>query len=168
MKYYYCYIDTPLGTVCAVADEQAILFLNFYEDNDLYLHKIQKQLPTTLIAMKNVILDFLEDELKLYFQGSLRQFMTPVSLSFGTTFQKNTWRVVQGIEYGKKLSYQQVACVMQHDRAVRSVGQANGANNILILIPCHRVIQSNGLLGGYAAGVERKEWLLNHEKRLLS
>ena len=168
MKNYYSYIKTPLGEMCAVADEQAILFLKFCEDNDLHLHKIQQMLQATLIPTKNTVLDLLEDEMERYFQGSLQHFVTPICPAFGTNFQEKTWRIVQGIPYGKTLSYQQVAYVMEQDRAVRAVGQANGANHILILIPCHRVIQSNGLLGGYAAGVERKQWLLDHEERLLS
>lgn len=167
MNLYYCYLGTPLGQMCAVAHDQAVLFLKFCENKDEQKSILNKIFSGDLIQQKNSILDLLEDELNRYFQGTLQQFSTPIDTKLGTYFQKTTWQAVQSIGYGVTISYKQIAGAMQQEKASRAVGNANGANNILILVPCHRVIQADGSLGGYTAGIDRKKWLLEHEQSFL-
>jgi methylated-DNA-[protein]-cysteine S-methyltransferase len=102
------------------------------------------------------------NQLDDYFNGRRSHFNIPLSLS-GTTFQLNVWHALQDIPYGSTISYQQLANTLHRHRAVRAVGAANGKNPISIIIPCHRVIGSNGHLTGYAGGLHRKAWLLKHE-----
>jgi AraC family transcriptional regulator of adaptative response/methylated-DNA-[protein]-cysteine methyltransferase len=109
-------------------------------------------------------MEALGQELKAYFAGSLRQFKTPIIL-IGTPFQQVVWKAVQEIPYGQTRSYADIARAIGKPKAVRAVGTAIGANPIWVIVPCHRVIQSNGGLGGYAGGLERKRWLLEHERR---
>jgi O-6-methylguanine DNA methyltransferase len=150
--------------MCAVADDTSIMYFNFCEQLDQQLFfKSAQFFGRKIVQQKNIVLDLLEDEMQQYFQGSLQQFVTPIN-TVGTDFQLKTWKIVQDIAYGTTLSYKQVASVMVQENAARAVGNANGANTILILIPCHRVVLSNGSLGGYAAGIDRKKWLLQHEQ----
>lgn len=90
-----------------------------------------------------------------------------VSLS-GTDFQKNVWNELLKIPYGETSSYKSLAIRVGNEKSVRAVGSANGRNKVWIIVPCHRVIGANGSLTGYAGGIDRKQWLLNHEKNILS
>jgi methylated-DNA-[protein]-cysteine S-methyltransferase len=101
-------------------------------------------------------------ELRQYFAGTRRRFTVPLDL-VGTPFQERAWAAMRKIPYGRTISYAQQARSMRTPRAVRAVGSANGANPIPIIVPCHRVIASDGSLGGYALGLRMKQWLLAHE-----
>lgn len=103
-------------------------------------------------------------QLDEYFRGKRRRFSLEVLLH-GTPFQKLVWQQLQKIPYGRSASYGDVAKAIDHPHAYRAVGNANNRNPIAIVIPCHRVIGSDGNLVGYGGGLWRKEWLLNHEKR---
>lgn len=146
-------IDTPIGTLRAVADDKALHALQFEDcsSNDIS-------------AGMNPILDSIQSELSDYFAGKLQVFKTPLHLS-GTAFQQQSWRALMNIPYGETRSYLQQAQSINKPKAFRAVASANGANKFVIVIPCHRVINSNGALGGYSAGLERKEWLLELEQR---
>ncbi len=102
-------------------------------------------------------------QLRDYFSGKKRSLELPLSLA-GTDFQKKVWRQLRKIPHGQTVSYADVARAIGHPKAVRAVGNANGKNRIPIIIPCHRVIASDGKLGGYSSGLARKRWLLRHEK----
>jgi len=102
-------------------------------------------------------------QLAQYFKGSLRIFNLPIDLQAGTDFQKKIWKELRFIEYGKTTSYQHLANEIGSPEAVRAVGAANGANPIAILLPCHRVIGSDGSLTGYAYGLDLKRELLKRE-----
>jgi AraC family transcriptional regulator of adaptative response/methylated-DNA-[protein]-cysteine methyltransferase len=104
----------------------------------------------------------IQQELAEYFAGMLRVFKTPVRL-LGTDFQQATWRALQTIPCGETRSYAEVANIAGKPGASRALGNANGANRLTIIVPCHRVIQGNGTLGGYSSGLDRKKWLLAHE-----
>ena len=106
----------------------------------------------------------LHSELAAYFGGSLRRFTVPLDLA-GSEFQLRVWRELQRIPYGETRSYAELAQSIGQPRAVRAVGRANGSNPVAILVPCHRVIQRDGGLGGYAAGLDRKRVLLELERR---
>ena len=103
-------------------------------------------------------------ELREYFAGRRTKFTVPVHLD-GTQFQQRAWAVMRKIPHGRTVSYAEQATAMRAPRAVRAVGSANGANPVPIIVPCHRVVASNGGLGGYALGLAMKRWLLAHESR---
>ncbi|HPD15942.1 MAG TPA: methylated-DNA--[protein]-cysteine S-methyltransferase [Planctomycetota bacterium] len=102
-------------------------------------------------------------ELAAYFRGEASRFLTPLDLSSATPFQRKVWEELRRVPFGTTLSYGELARRVGAPRAARAVGQAVGDNPIPIVIPCHRVIRSNGDLGGFSAGLEIKRWLLRHE-----
>ena len=105
------------------------------------------------------------NELTEYFNGKRKYFSVPLDIQ-GTDFQKSVWRQLLNIPYGKTISYMLLAKLIGNSKAVRAVGKANGENPLPILIPCHRVINSNGKLGGYSGGLDLKEKLLEMEGSL--
>ena len=102
-------------------------------------------------------------QLKEYFEGSRREFDLPIEMN-GTQFQKKVWKELLKIPYGETRSYKDIAISIGNEKACRAIGMANNKNHIPIIIPCHRVIGSNGKLVGYAGGIDIKEKLLNIEK----
>lgn len=106
-------------------------------------------------------------QLKMYFQGKLRRFNLALDLK-GTAFQKKVWKELLKIPFGQTTNYGEMAKRIKAPQAARAVGMANNKNGIGIVIPCHRVIGSNGKLTGYAAGLGIKNFLLNHERRILA
>jgi methylated-DNA-[protein]-cysteine S-methyltransferase len=111
-----------------------------------------------IIALKAV------EQLKEYFDGKRISFDLPLRLE-GTLFQKKVWEQLTTIPCGETRSYQEIAQSLNIPKAYRAIGQANSKNRFVIIIPCHRVIHANGALGGYNGGIDRKKWLLAHEKK---
>ena len=108
------------------------------------------------------------EELRAYFKGDLHALAAiPVSLE-GTPFQRRVWAELQRIPVGVTISYRELASAIGQPKAVRAVGAANGRNPVALVVPCHRVIAADGKLQGYGGGLERKAWLLRHERALLS
>lgn len=107
------------------------------------------------------------NQFQAYFAGELYEFDLPLSPS-GTSFQLEVWQALQAIPYGQTISYAELARKIGKPRAMRAVGAANGRNPLPIVIPCHRVIGSNGSLTGYGGGLWRKQWLLEHERRIIT
>lgn len=159
-------IPTPLGFMVAISDEKALYFLEFADRPALQygIEDLLKKTGATLFTKPPELLHSLERELDLYFSGTLTHFKTPLA-PLGTPFQMKVWKELQKIPLGETRSYLDVARAIGQERAVRAVGRANGANRLALLIPCHRVIKADKMLGGYADGQERKKWLLNHEKQ---
>ncbi|MGA2654747.1 MAG: methylated-DNA--[protein]-cysteine S-methyltransferase [Gammaproteobacteria bacterium] len=151
-QYYQATIETPMGPMVAVADEYYLYRLDFADK-----YKIQNT-----IAKKVAPLESIEQELASYFSGLLKQFTTPLKPQ-GTDFQQQVWRALQTIPFGETWSYLQLAQAVNKPTAYRAVANANGKNPLSIIIPCHRVINHNGQLGGYAGGLNRKIALLKHE-----
>jgi O-6-methylguanine DNA methyltransferase len=160
----YRYFDTPIGEMIAVSNDLGICLLEFRDkkDIDAELRKLERDFGEVIEAGQNPHLDLLTQELTAYFMGKLTQFSVAV-LTHGTAFQKSVWSSLQTIPYGQTKSYGDIAKVIHNPNSVRAVGAANGNNRIAIIIPCHRVIGTNGKLTGYAGGLWRKEWLLKHE-----
>lgn len=160
---------TPLGEVLSLATEDAIYLLEFSDQKNLNtaLEKIQKQLNTKISSRQVPLFVQLEDELNEYFSGSRLTFTVPLAMQ-GTVFQQKVWHVLQTIPYGQTVSYLEQAKALDSPSSVRAVANANGRNLISIIIPCHRVIGNNGHLTGYAGGLWRKQWLLNHEKTIIN
>lgn len=110
------------------------------------------------------VIELCKKEFDMYFNGNLKSFTVPCKI-FGTEFQKKVWNELTNLSYGEVVSYKYIAEKINNPKAVRAVGNTNRINKIGIIIPCHRVIGSNGSLVGYAGELWRKEWLLNHEKK---
>lgn len=159
-------IKSPLGNIAAVADEGGLFLLDFEDRKNLHarIHKLEQNFGKLISPGRNSILASIEDELSLYFQGTLRCFKTPVRIT-GTPFQQKAWAALLKIPYGETKSYQSQAISVGNPKSYRAVANANGANRLSIIIPCHRIINANGNLGGYGGGIERKEWLLQHEQK---
>jgi len=159
-------IDTPLGQMIAIADEHKLYFLQFADQTDLQyeIETLQKKTKAAVVPGITAPLRSIEKELKEYFNGSLKDFTTPMHY-LGSPFQTTVWATLRKIPFNETRSYAEIAAAIGKPTAYRAVAQANGANKIVIAIPCHRVINSNGALGGYSCGLERKKWLLEHEKK---
>ncbi|WP_349815592.1 methylated-DNA--[protein]-cysteine S-methyltransferase [Chryseobacterium sp. Marseille-Q3244] len=161
-------IETMLGTMVACADEQGICLLEFSDRKALptELKNISKHFKANIVQGENSHFIKLEQELSEYFEGKRTEFTVPLS-PVGTAFQKQVWEILQQIPYGVTRSYQEQADILGNPKSVRAVANANGLNKISILIPCHRVIGSNGQLTGYGGGIWRKQKLLELEKVIL-
>ncbi|MDQ1095549.1 MULTISPECIES: bifunctional transcriptional activator/DNA repair enzyme AdaA [Chryseobacterium] len=161
-------IETMLGTMIACADEHGICLLEFSDRKALptELKSIAEYFKANIIQGENPHFITLEEELKEYFEGKRTRFSVPLSL-VGTDFQKQVWKVLQEIPYGTTRTYQEQADILGNRKSVRAVANANGLNKISIIIPCHRVIGSNGHLTGYGGGIWRKQKLLELERAIL-
>lgn len=159
------YINTPLGEMIACATDKGICLLEFNDRKKLedQFKKLSKDLNTSIAEEENIHFNLLKKELEAYFNGKLEKFTTPLDI-IGTEFQKKVWQALLTIPYGKTVSYLQQSESMGNPLSIRAVANANGMNKIAIIVPCHRVIGSNGKLTGYAGGLERKRFLLNLEK----
>ncbi len=158
-------LDTPLGTMIAVADEKALYLLEFVDSRNLKreIERLQKKTKASIVSGKNDPIEMIEDELKKYFAGTLTEFKTPLHMQ-GSPFQKRVWEELRKTPYGATRSYSSIAVAIGKPTAFRAVAQAHGSNQLCLIIPCHRVIKANGDLCGYNAGIERKKWLISHEK----
>ena len=161
-------IETPLGTMIACANENGICMLEFSDRKALptELKEISKHFDANIVQGENPHFKTLEKELEEYFEGKLKDFTVPLA-PVGTDFQKKVWEILRTIPYGTTRTYQQQADILGNPKAVRAVANANGLNKISIIIPCHRVIGSNGTLTGYGGGIWRKQKLLELEKAIL-
>ena len=159
------WVETPLGPMIAVADEKALYLLEFidYHRLEREMKRLRETTKSTIILGTTEPLLSIQAELTAYFAGKLQHFKTPLHL-LGSSFQKSVWEALKNIPHGETRSYQEIARAIGKPTAFRATALANAANQIAIVIPCHRVIQSNGKLGGYAGGITRKEWLISHEK----
>lgn len=158
-------LETPLGTMFACAVKQGICLLEFTDRKMLETEfkTLAKQLNATIIQGSNPHFELLKQQLDEYFAGKRKQFTVPL-FSPGTEFQQSVWQILQEIPYGATRNYKQQALALNKPDAVRAVANANGMNRISILIPCHRVIGTDGSMTGYGGGLVRKKWLLDLEK----
>lgn len=163
------WIETPLGDMLAVSDDESLYLLEFRERRALkeQLDKLRNKTQSIIMENHSVPIASITAELHSYFNGTLKFFKTPIHY-IGTPFQRLAWETLLKIPYGETISYAQQACAVDKPTATRAVANANGANNIAIVVPCHRIINSNGALGGYAGGLHRKQWLIDHEKKWMS
>lgn len=161
-------IETPIGTMYAAATEQGICMLEFTDRRMLETEfkDLAKSLNATLVQGDNPHFETLEKELSEYFAGNRKEFTVPL-FPVGTEFQKSVWKILMKIPYGETWNYRKQSEVLGDVKKVRAVANANGMNKISILIPCHRVIGSDGTLTGYGGGIWRKQKLLELEKAIL-
>lgn len=152
---YYTHVDSPLGVVCLQANDEGLLGL-WFETHTTQPHELGNESP------EHPVLVLAKQQLELYFSGRLKRFTVPC-VAKGTEFQQQVWQALRRIPFGETCSYAELAEAIGNPKAVRAVGLANGKNPISVIVPCHRVIGKSGKLTGYAGGIERKSWLLNHE-----
>lgn len=159
------WLDTQLGPMLAIANEEALYLLEFVDRRGLEreIERLRKRTKSAIIPGRTKPIDQIERELKLYFEKGKWDFKTPLYY-LGSPFQKHVWEELLKIPSGETRSYSDLAHAIKRPTAFRAVAQANGANQLAIIIPCHRVINANGDLGGYGGGLSRKQWLINHER----
>lgn len=157
-------IPTPLGPMIAVASTGRLQLLEFTDRPMLetQLKRVRRDLGTEIVSGDDPLFERLHRELGEYFAGSGRTFDIPIG-EFGSSFQRSVWRALRDIPYGETRSYAEQATAIGRPSAVRAVARANGDNRIAIIIPCHRVIGSDGSMTGYGGGVWRKRALLQIE-----
>lgn len=161
-------IDTPIGPLLAISDKNTLFLLEFHDRSNLkfQIEQLCKKTRSIITPGWTAPLHSIKEELFQYFNLKKMQFQTPIKM-IGSPFQMQVWQELQKIPMHKTASYTQIATSIQKPSACRAVAQANSANHLAIIIPCHRVIYHDGSLGGYAGGISRKEWLLAHEKKSL-
>jgi methylated-DNA-[protein]-cysteine S-methyltransferase len=161
------YLNTPLGEMILGSYEGRLCIADWRDRKrrESIDKRIQIGLNATFIEKEDFVLKLAKEELEAYFKGERQTFDIPLLLA-GTIFQKKVWQALMQIPYGKTVSYKELAQYIDHEKAVRSVASAVGANAISLLIPCHRVIGSDGSLIGYAGGLRAKQGLLEIENNL--
>jgi len=161
------WVESPVGSLLLAATDAAICLLEFTDRRKLaaQIETLRRRFRRGLSPGDNPHLTLLRSELRDYFAGRLHQFTVPI-VAPGTPFQERVWAALLRIPYGHTLSYEELARSVGAPGAQRAVGTANGANRIAIVIPCHRVINKNGRLGGYGGLLWRKEALLQLEQGL--
>ncbi|OOE12746.1 methylated-DNA--[protein]-cysteine S-methyltransferase [Fictibacillus arsenicus] len=147
--------QSPIGVIEIIGSEECIQSIMFVDRDSAMEH--QPDVPK--------ILRDCYDQLDEYFKGERKIFTFPYEQK-GTLFQQSVWNELIKVPFAESASYRNIASSLQNEKAIRAVGNANGKNKLSIVIPCHRIIGSNGSLTGYAGGLWRKEWLLNHEKEI--
>ncbi len=159
-------IETPLGEMAAAATKEGICLLEFTSRPALEseFNKLALTFNKTVKPGTNKHLRALKKQLKEYFRGKRKEFTLELVTS-GTDFQTAVWDTLKKIPYGETISYLELARMINNPGAFRAVAGANGSNRIAIVIPCHRVIGSDGDLVGYAGGLDKKKWLIDHERK---
>lgn len=154
MKLYKLDYLSPLGVI-EIAGTEVVIYSILFNEQDKVVHTLQEDTPEVLKDCYT--------QLDEYFKGTRQDFNIPYIFE-GTDFQKTVWNALTEIPFAKTGSYKDIAVSIGNEKAVRAVGSANGKNKLSIIVPCHRIVGSNGTLTGYAGGLWRKEWLLKHEK----
>ena len=157
---YFSELESPVGSLLLLGDGTALTGLYMHEQ------RYRPPLPDSCEQNDRVFKDARE-QLKAYFAGKLQHFELELA-GQGSSFQRSVWKALCKIPFGETESYGGLACRIGNPNASRAVGLANGKNPIGIIVPCHRVIGKNGTLTGYGGGLERKQWLLAHERRCAS
>ncbi len=158
------WIDTILGSMLAISDDSHLYLLEFIHRRGLQKEIEKLRSRGYVITLGDSLpIDTIKSELTSYFKGQLTNFTTPYKI-LGSDFQQQVWKILCKIPYGETRSYKAQAISLNKPNSYRAVANANGANQLAIIIPCHRIIASDGTLGGYGGGIAVKQWLLDHEK----
>lgn len=160
------WIDTPLGPMIAICDEHNLYMLEFAVRKHLHrqMERLSRKHKRAILPGRTLITDKIISELRAYFAGTLTRFETPLHMT-GTEFQKSVWRALCEIPFGQTWSYSDLAVFVGNEKAVRAVASSNANNGLALIVPCHRVIAKGGGLGGYAGGLDKKTWLIDHERK---
>jgi methylated-DNA-[protein]-cysteine S-methyltransferase len=149
---HIAYYKSEIGTLKIMGTEKGITFVGF-------VNEVPTESPEVHSCIKECM-----DQIDDYFKGNRKQFDLKLD-PHGTDFQKQVWDQLMKVPYGVTSSYKDIATAIGNEKAIRAVGSANGKNDIVIIIPCHRIIGSDGTLVGYGSGLDRKQWLLDHEAK---
>jgi methylated-DNA-[protein]-cysteine S-methyltransferase len=153
MKTYTSYYTSPIGSIEVSATDQGLISSVLFVDSE------------SKASSGNAIIEDCKKQLDEYFKGERREFSLPYQL-LGTDFQKIIWNKLKSIEYGKTMSYSELAERLRSPKGARAIGNTNGKNCLLLILPCHRIVGQDGSLTGYAGGLWRKKWLLDHESQV--
>lgn len=161
------WLDTKLGPMVAISDDDELYLLEFVDRRGLEreIERLRLKTKAAIVPGSTAPIESIKLELNAYFEGKLMEFKTPIHL-LGSPFQKLVWEELMRIPYGQTRSYGDQSKAIGKPSAYRAVANANGANQLAIIIPCHRIINTNGDLGGYGGGIHRKKSLLEHENKL--
>lgn len=161
------FLETPIGTMVAIASEHALYLLEFLERKALHgeLKRLRSTMRTAFSIGRTPVIDQVERELDAYFAGTSGAFTVRLAQD-GTAFTRTVWQALRDIPLGQTRGYGELAAALGRPTAFRAVARANGANPLAIIVPCHRVIGADGSLTGYGGGLWRKRWLLEHERRM--
>jgi AraC family transcriptional regulator of adaptative response/methylated-DNA-[protein]-cysteine methyltransferase len=159
-------LDTPLGPMIAGVMDNRCCLLEFNDPDRLSAQTaaLQRVFGCPVAPVEQPLHRHLREQLEAYFSGRRRDFSLPLLVQ-GSEFQQKVWQALLEIPYGERRAYAEIALQIGAPAAARAVGTANGRNRLAILIPCHRVVNTGGALGGYGGGLWRKQWLLDLEKR---
>ena len=159
------WLDSPLGPIIVICDDAALYLLEFTNRKNIkrQFDRLSKTHKRAILPGRTRITEQIASELDAYFAGELRDFKTPLAPT-GTEFQKSVWDALRRIPYGETRSYAELAKMIGNEKAVRAVAGSNASNGLALIVPCHRVINKCGNLGGYAGGLDKKEWLLALER----
>lgn len=164
---YYSEIETPVGSLTVLSDDEAMLRMDYGKMSDLeekYTKWADRFFTNPIFEELTDGMDQLKEEIVAYFHNNQQTFTVPIKL-YGTPFQKMVWQaLMNAIPYGETRTYKDIALAIGKEKAVRAVGGAVNKNPISIIVPCHRVIGSNGKLVGYNGGIDKKEYLLSLER----
>jgi len=156
------HVRSPLGTLTIVATDDALCALTFAGERSQMLARIRSRFPGVVLKRRGDSNDH-ATRLHVYFAGDLNALNGITVDCGGTVFQEQVWKALRSIPAGTTLTYRRLAEIVRRPRAVRAVGRANARNPVCLVIPCHRIIGSDGHLTGYGGGIWRKRWLLTHE-----
>ncbi|HNS13657.1 MAG TPA: methylated-DNA--[protein]-cysteine S-methyltransferase [Bacteroidia bacterium] len=157
MSIYQSILESPLGPIRITSDGDFVNEVHFLEEGETLSPEAKSKDP---------LLEKCKSELSAFFEGNLTVFSVPVKQE-GTEFQQEVWTELLDIPCGKTISYLELSKRIGDVKAIRAVGTSNGKNKIAIIVPCHRVIGTNGSLTGYSGGLRRKQWLLEHEMKVV-
>lgn len=161
--YYSLFESSFLKKVFVASTERGVCMVDFLKSEKIFLKDLKERFLGEIIRddrkNKKVL-----SQLKKYLNGELKHFDCPLDIK-GTPFEKRVWSALAKIPYGQVRSYKEIAEAIGHPKAFRAVGNANGRNSLPLIIPCHRVIENNGGLGGFGHGLKVKKRLLNLEKK---
>jgi methylated-DNA-[protein]-cysteine S-methyltransferase len=155
---YFTFYESPIQTLRLVSDGRSLIGLYMMSEKHLLTPQGDWVEDGSVVPFPEA-----KQQLSAYFAGTLNEFDLPLQMQ-GTLFEQRIWEALKTIPYGLTMSYGELALQIGQPKASRAVGLANGRNPISIIVPCHRVIGANGKLTGYGGGIERKQWLLNHER----
>jgi methylated-DNA-[protein]-cysteine S-methyltransferase len=158
MKLHVAYYQSPIGLLEVKGSAEAIISIRFVEEEPASSATADASVPSLIASCI--------DQLDEYFRGMRSAFTVPLQ-PWGSPFQQKVWNGISSIPFGSTVTYKQLAVMVNNPAAARAAGHATGKNRFAILVPCHRIVGSDGKRHGYAWGVWRKEWLIDHERKVL-
>ena len=158
-------LATPVGEVLLVTDAEGAVRALDFADYEARMTRLLARHAPGAVVIEGRAPETVRRAVEAWFGGDLAALDGLTVKTGGTTFQRTVWAALRAIPAGETRSYGQLAAAIGAPKAVRAAGLANGQNPVAVIVPCHRVIGANGALTGYAGGLERKRWLLDHERR---